>query len=444
MSFYNIYIETNLGKTSYILAIDETQVKRLVNAYLEGQENVIIKGATRKLSDNKAFIIYSITSFDMLNKTKEQIEKQINKEKLVLNKDKVSLRFYKRYGTNVTDDFTNGLGFGELKEVMPKTIKNLPKVKGKIFISHSTKNKEIVSKFCDLILNNGLNINTTKEVFNTSLEGSKPETGEDFKECIKKQLEEAKLVLQFISKEYKKSEVCLNEMGAAWVLCDNVIPLIIEENEYEVGFIHNTTQQVQLHNENHIFRLIDDLKTKGIVSEYKVERLNQKIKEFVSWLKKSQTKTTHSKTLFKPAKKISDIIEKQPNPFYKINRLTSTYFLKDDKFCFIPDNFTLTFLGYNNFKKTNHVELPTEIVTEYLGSNITSVLKGALWTNSDDNTGWLIYNDKRHSIDGMTFQLLTKGNNAIARVVVNSDQLHSVLEGDYFTLKDEDNWHNLI
>jgi hypothetical protein len=244
MSFYNIYIETNLGKTSYILAIDETQVKRLVNAYLEGQENVIIKGATRKLSDNKAFIIYSITSFDMLNKTKEQIEKQINKEKLVLNKDKVSLRFYKRYGTNVTDDFTNGLGFGELKEVMPKTIKNLPKVKGKIFISHSTKNKEIVSKFCDLILNNGLNINTTKEVFNTSLEGSKPETGEDFKECIKKQLEEAKLVLQFISKEYKKSEVCLNEMGAAWVLCDNVIPLIIEENEYEVGFIHNTTQQV--------------------------------------------------------------------------------------------------------------------------------------------------------------------------------------------------------
>jgi hypothetical protein len=44
----------------------------------------------------------------------------------------------------------------------------------------------------------------------------------------------------------------------------------------------------------------------------------------------------------------------------------------------------------------------------------------------------------------MTFQLLTKGNNAIARVVVNSDQLHSVLEGDYFTLKDEDNWHNLI
>jgi len=163
-----------------------------------------------------------------------------------------------------------------------KTMKNKT---GKIFISHSSVNKDIVNKFCDLILHNGLNINVSQDVFNTSLEGSKPKTGEDFRNRIKDELMNAKIVLQFISKDYKESEVCLNEMGAAWVLSDNVMPLLIDKDEYEVGFIHSSTQQAQLHKKGDIFKLTDELIEKGVTGGgVKNEKLAQKIDEFIDWL----------------------------------------------------------------------------------------------------------------------------------------------------------------
>lgn len=161
---------------------------------------------------------------------------------------------------------------------------------GKIFISHATKDKEVVSKFCDLILGNGLNI-TVKEIFNTSHQGTKPKTGDDFRLAIKNELINAKIVLQFISPAYKVSEACLNEMGAAWVLSENVKPLIVEKGEYEVGFIHSTTQQAQLHNEEHLIRLTDELQEEGIYEgKVKNEVLFKKIKEFVQWLNEHDEK----------------------------------------------------------------------------------------------------------------------------------------------------------
>ena len=170
-----------------------------------------------------------------------------------------------------------------------KTVTVEQKEKGKIFISHATKDKEIVSKFCDLILGNGLNIPPNK-IFNTSHQGTNPKTGQDFRLAIKDELINAKVVLQFISPAYKNSEACLNEMGAAWVLSDNVKPLIVEKGEYEVGFIHSTTQQAQLHNEEHLFRLTDELQDEGIFEgRVKIEVLTKKVKEFISWLNSSNS-----------------------------------------------------------------------------------------------------------------------------------------------------------
>ncbi|MCU0360753.1 MAG: toll/interleukin-1 receptor domain-containing protein [Bacteroidia bacterium] len=154
------------------------------------------------------------------------------------------------------------------------------KVKKKIFISHSTDDRDITSKFCDLILGNVFNI-PRRDIFNTSHEGSKPKTGEDFKKRIKVELEEAKIIFQFISKSYKASEVCLIEMGAAWVLCDNVIPLIVEEGEYDVGFIHSTTQQAHLHVTKDIIKTISDLVDTGMLPHVRLDVLSEKVNEFV-------------------------------------------------------------------------------------------------------------------------------------------------------------------
>lgn len=157
---------------------------------------------------------------------------------------------------------------------------------GKIFISHSHKDHVIVGKFIDLVLDNGLNIDTVNMVYCTSLDGSKPKTGIDFKNSIKEGLVTAPVVLQFLSKGYKSSEVCLNEMGAAWVLSDNVFPLVIDGEQYDVGFIHGTNQQAQLHNKSDILKLTDELKDIGLWGgNVKITRLNSKIDEFVTFIK---------------------------------------------------------------------------------------------------------------------------------------------------------------
>lgn len=436
MNYYNIFIEDINEKRSYILAINESQLNRLITAFLNGEPYVNLKGSSRKLNEIKDLRIYSITGHEFEGKTQEQVEEKLLIEKKFFNNGLASLGFYIKYGTNVTDNFTEGMGFGELKGKAKLKVKKIPsEKKGKIFISHATKNHEVVAKFCDLILQNALQINTTKEVFNTSLEGSKPKTGQDFRECIKEELINAKLVLQFISKEYKESEVCLNEMGAAWVLSDNVFPLMIEEDEYEIGFIHKTNQQIQLHNTNHIFKLIDDLKTKGIVEDFNLERLNQKIHEFVFWLKTHKKPKEIRKPVSKVAVKISDAINVNRNPFYNVNKQSSTYYFNNEKYCLIPDTNTLYFLGYANFKSKNHVEIQKEHFPDFFGTPIVSVSKGEIWANSNNNTLWLIYDKQRHKIDDLTYSLLKKENPDILEKWVTTDILIPIIEGDTFSLK---------
>jgi hypothetical protein len=76
---------------------------------------------------------------------------------------------------------------------------------------------------------------------------------------ILKNLKGAKAVIQIISENYKQSEICLNEMGAAWVFSTNVIPFIVPNVRFDtVGFIHGTTQLLQLNNEGDLFKFQDD------------------------------------------------------------------------------------------------------------------------------------------------------------------------------------------
>lgn len=352
MPFYNVFLENQFGEREYLLAIDESQLSRIVDAYLKGEVSVNVKGVARKLMYNTKFIIYSITLSKVKGQPQEEIVRQMNIDKLRTKSKKISLQIFRAYGANVSDSFTGGKSYGE--DSPKNKAKMETNINDKIFISHSSKNRDAVNKFCDLILHNGLNIDP-KRIFNTSLEGSKPKTGEDFRLRIKDELKKAKLVLQFISKDYKKSEVCLNEMGAAWVLSDNVKPLIMEKDEYEVGFIHSTTQQVQLHRDIDLIRFADELVEEKIVGPYTGARLNEKIKEFIEYINSIETK----KEPKKEAKPI-DTKKAEENPFFMINAHSSCYYFKDGRFCVIPDELTKYYLGYSNYDSAQRIVLGTE------------------------------------------------------------------------------------
>ena len=86
----------------------------------------------------------------------------------------------------------------------------------KIFISHASKDKEYVSKLVELLDDMGLD---QTQVFCSSLPGYDIPVSADIFDYLRDQFQEYNLHMFFIhSKNYYKSVVSLNEMGAAWVL----------------------------------------------------------------------------------------------------------------------------------------------------------------------------------------------------------------------------------
>ena len=81
----------------------------------------------------------------------------------------------------------------------------------RIFISHSTKNKEIVLKFAKLLEN----ISSDIEVFCSS-EKSSIKVGENSISTIFKELSESDVFLPIISEEYYTSRFCMIELGVAY------------------------------------------------------------------------------------------------------------------------------------------------------------------------------------------------------------------------------------
>lgn len=86
----------------------------------------------------------------------------------------------------------------------------------KIFISHSSQDKEYVTCLVDFLEDIGL---TQEQLFCSSVPGYGIPLDEDIYDYLKHQFQEHDLhVILVLSNNYYQSVACLNEMGAAWVL----------------------------------------------------------------------------------------------------------------------------------------------------------------------------------------------------------------------------------
>lgn len=81
----------------------------------------------------------------------------------------------------------------------------------RIFISHATKNREIVLQFADFLEM----VSSDIEVFCSSEEGS-IKVGKNFIDTIFKELNSSDLFVPIISKEYYESKFCMIELGVAF------------------------------------------------------------------------------------------------------------------------------------------------------------------------------------------------------------------------------------
>ena len=154
-----------------------------------------------------------------------------------------------------------------------------------IFISHSHKDEKLVKAFVDKLLQLVLKIELTN-IFCTSIEACSITSGEDFRNAIKEKLLKSNFVVQIITDNYRKSEVCLNEMGAAWVLSSKVKPFILPPVEYQsVGFIHHPNQLLKLDEKKDIIKFIEEIKPRNI--DLNLNEVNRQVEEFLSVVKEN-------------------------------------------------------------------------------------------------------------------------------------------------------------
>ena len=112
----------------------------------------------------------------------------------------------------------------------------------KFFISHSSEDKSIVNDFIKEILKIGCGF-MDSDIFCT-LDPTVIRTGDDFRLKIVENLRECDFILLFISDNYIKSEICQNEMGAAWALGNKrVLPFVLPKTTFkEMGFLNEVKQ----------------------------------------------------------------------------------------------------------------------------------------------------------------------------------------------------------
>lgn len=130
----------------------------------------------------------------------------------------------------------------------------------KIFISHSSKDTELVTSFVDHILRLGIGFSPEKDIFCSSIEEMGVRNGSDLRDVIRENILKCNSVFLMISNNYKNSEICLNEMGAAWIYGKDVHPLIFPDIDFNsIGWLYEVKKASKINNSNALDKLYDEL-----------------------------------------------------------------------------------------------------------------------------------------------------------------------------------------
>lgn len=105
--------------------------------------------------------------------------------------------------------------------------------KRKIFLSHSYCDKDIAIKIVEKLLIKIFAINKQSDIFFTSKRETGIESSINWRNHIKTNLQDCDIFIALITTNFKESEICLAELGAAWALNKKIYPLIVPPIKYE-------------------------------------------------------------------------------------------------------------------------------------------------------------------------------------------------------------------
>lgn len=116
----------------------------------------------------------------------------------------------------------------------------------RVFISHSSKDKQYVTDFVNHILCLGIGL-SPDDIFCTSIEDMTMRNGEDIRMHIQENIRSAEYSFLLVSNNYKASEVCVNEMGAVWAYEANVRLFLLPNTDFtSIGWLCDTRKADKL------------------------------------------------------------------------------------------------------------------------------------------------------------------------------------------------------
>ena len=138
--------------------------------------------------------------------------------------------------------------FTAMKTIVQCVLSLEKKRSKRIFISHSSKDIEVVKMFVDHILQLGVGLRFD-DIFCTSIEEMGIKNGEDLRNHIWNNVQSADFSFLMISRNYKESEICLNEMGAVWAADNRVRYYLLPDVDFnEIGWLCDTKKADKLAN----------------------------------------------------------------------------------------------------------------------------------------------------------------------------------------------------
>lgn len=164
------------------------------------------------------------------------------------------------------------------------------KLNQEIFIIHSSEDASLVTLFVDEILVQGLGLNRKKNIFCSSTPNDNISLGENWFKQIKPSLDVAHVIIQIVTKNFKKSEMCLFESGVAWAQKKSKVILVLvppySENDIlipykneEVAFIDRSESLIKIKQKIH--QCVPEFKTGFIEAQWN----KSKNKFLVDWEK---------------------------------------------------------------------------------------------------------------------------------------------------------------
>lgn len=163
----------------------------------------------------------------------------------------------------------------------------------KIFISHTSRNKDFGNTLVELLRNVG--IKEDEIIFTSNIAYGIP-VGQNIFNWLKTQIEDKPFVIYLLSEEYYESVACLNEMGAAWIVENEHAAIFtpsfnLSSKEFQNGALDPREIGFFINDEDRVLSFIQ-LLSKDFEITNSTVLISQSVKKFIQELKniKSNTK----------------------------------------------------------------------------------------------------------------------------------------------------------